>query len=290
MSLDRLFAPRSIASPDASENPARVGPRILTSLERMGSLGEVHPIDRGRATVPGREVRALGAVDALGRRGRAPAPVPLAPPDAPPLPRGRAPVSGTDAQAILAAAGPRVARDAPAADAGALRVPVVLTAVSDAIAHRFDDGLVETGIADARALAAARDRMTAILDRPGEDADRVASGQVAGGVEVPIGVTTDPELGPCLAVGPGGVLVELLSEVAIRPLPLCEGGAAAMIRETRLGRLLDGLRGAPPADAPAPPAAIVTVGRPAQDWSAALTEPDVSPSPSRPTPPSWPTP
>jgi acetyltransferase len=68
------------------------------------------------------------------------------------------------------------------------------------------------------------------------------------GLEVFAGVSTDPAFGPMLAFGAGGVLVEALDDVALRPLPLRAGDAEAMIAETRVAGLLAGYRGRPPAD------------------------------------------
>ena len=68
------------------------------------------------------------------------------------------------------------------------------------------------------------------------------------GLEVFAGVNTDPDWGPVLAFGAGGVLVEALGDVALRPLPLRDGDAEAMIAETRAGALLAGYRGRPPGD------------------------------------------
>ena len=61
-------------------------------------------------------------------------------------------------------------------------------------------------------------------------------------------MSTDPDWGPVLAFGAGGVLVEALGDVALRPLPLRDGDAEAMIAETRVGALLAGYRGRPPGD------------------------------------------
>jgi acetyltransferase len=69
-----------------------------------------------------------------------------------------------------------------------------------------------------------------------------------GGLEVLAGVSTDPDWGPVLAFGGGGILVEALGDVAFRPLPLRDGDADAMIAETRAGQLLAGYRGVPPGD------------------------------------------
>ena len=65
-------------------------------------------------------------------------------------------------------------------------------------------------------------------------------------------MNTDPDWGPVFAFGGGGVLVEALGDVALRPLPLRDGDAEAMIAETRAGALLAaGYRGQPPGDSAA---------------------------------------
>jgi len=67
-------------------------------------------------------------------------------------------------------------------------------------------------------------------------------------LEVFAGVKRDPDFGLVFAFGAGGVLIEAFNDVALRPLPLREGEAAAMIAETRAATLLAGFRGRPPGD------------------------------------------
>ena len=82
---------------------------------------------------------------------------------------------------------------------------------------------------------------------------------VPDGVECVVGVVRDPVFGPVVMFGLGGVLVELMKDVSFRLAPVSEAQALAMIRETRGARLLEGFRGAPPADVPALARAIVAV-------------------------------
>jgi len=170
----------------------------------------------------------------------------------------RATIHEHDAKRVLADAGlpvvgERLVTGLPEARAAAVALgyPIVLKVVSDDIPHRSELGLVAVGLADERDLTGAWERMSRHLDETGK------RGVVAGflvqemahdGLEVFAGVNTDPDWGPVLAFGAGGVLVEALGDVALRPLPLRDGDAEAMIAETRAGALLAGYRGRPPGD------------------------------------------
>src|SRR5256884_9981939 len=75
---------------------------------------------------------------------------------------------------------------------------------------------------------------------------------VGEGVEVIIGVNCDPQLGPVLLFGSGGVTVEVYNDVALRRCPITRSEAQAMIAEVKGARLLRGFRGRPAADLEAP--------------------------------------
>ena len=68
------------------------------------------------------------------------------------------------------------------------------------------------------------------------------------GVEVIVGGRVDPQFGPLIVVGLGGVLVEVLADTALAPAPIGPGEADALLRELRAFRLLEGYRGLPAAD------------------------------------------
>lgn len=72
--------------------------------------------------------------------------------------------------------------------------------------------------------------------------------QLRGGVEVLVGTQCDPVFGPVITVGSGGVMTELLQDVCVKLAPIDEDTAVRMLDATRVGRLLDGWRGAPAAD------------------------------------------
>ncbi|HWP43792.1 MAG TPA: acetate--CoA ligase family protein, partial [Blastocatellia bacterium] len=152
-----------------------------------------------------------------------------------------------DAAGIVAAR-TRYARDrgealAAAADIG---FPVALKAAGPAILHKTEVGGVALGLADEQALASAYDDMAQRLgDRL---AGVIVQEMVAGGVEVVVGATLDPTFGPLVLLGSGGVLVELLRDVAFRMHPLTDRDVEDMMNEVKGIQLLRGYRGAPPAD------------------------------------------
>ena len=203
------------------------------------------------------------------------------------LRQGRKTVSEVDAKRVLRAAGvdvvpERIVRnvaDASHAAAG-LGYPVVLKVVSDDIPHRSEHGLIAVGLRSEADLQAAWARLDQALARLGAAAgsvDRLVQPMVSGGVEVLIGVGRDPEIGPYIAFGPGGVLVELLGDVEVRPLPLREGDAQDMVTQSRLARLLAGYRGLPACDVPALVQSIERIAAFADAGRAAIREIDVNP-------------
>ena len=168
------------------------------------------------------------------------------------------------------------ARDA----AGAIGYPVALKVVSDGIPHRSDVGLVAVGLRDESDLRAAWDRLSRRVDDLGRrhDVAGFLIQEMAHGVlEVFGGVNRDPDFGLVLAFGAGGVLIEALDDVALRPLPLRAGDAEGMIAETRVAPLLGGFRGRPPGDVGALARALEAIGDFAWAERESLGELDVNP-------------
>jgi acyl-CoA synthetase (NDP forming) len=88
---------------------------------------------------------------------------------------------------------------------------------------------------------------------------------VTGGVEVMVGVTSDPLFGPLIAFGLGGIHVEILGDVRFRITPLTDRDASEMVHEIRGFRLLEGYRGHPPADIEAIQEMLLRVSRMVED-------------------------
>jgi acetyltransferase len=148
--------------------------------------------------------------------------------------------------------------------AGAMGYPVVLKVLSPDISHKSDVGGVVLGIENQETLRA---EYTALLARIKEHAPsaRVAGVLVqrmlAGGREVILGGKRDPSFGPVVMFGLGGIYVEVFEDVAFRLAPLSLEDAKNMISEVQGSRLLQGVRGEPPADLEAVVEALLALSR-----------------------------
>jgi acyl-CoA synthetase (NDP forming) len=124
--------------------------------------------------------------------------------------------------------------------------PVALKATGPAIIHKTEVGGVALNLADEAAVRRAHDDMATRL---GADLTGViVQEMVAGGVEVVVGATLDKIFGPLVLYGSGGILVELLNDVAFRINPLTDTDVRDMINEVKGTALLRGYRGSRPAD------------------------------------------
>jgi acetate---CoA ligase (ADP-forming) len=129
--------------------------------------------------------------------------------------------------------------------------PCVLKASGAKLTHKSDVGAVVLGLKDAADVAAAALAMTARLKAAGRADDAewfTVQRQVPAGREVLIGAFRDPKIGPIVAFGLGGKYVEVLRDVVFRVAPLATVDAEAMLASIRGAKLLDGVRGDPPAD------------------------------------------
>jgi acyl-CoA synthetase (NDP forming) len=152
----------------------------------------------------------------------------------------------------LAAAGIRLPRwrrvhsgeEATAMCAG-LRFPLVAKAMPSAAAHKTEAGLIHRGLRDGGALARA---VADLRDRLPAGSSVLVQEMVEGGVEAVLAMTRDPDFGPLLAIGSGGVLVELVHDMTFLSPPVDMGQVRDAIGRLNLGRLLHGFRGAPRAD------------------------------------------
>jgi acetyltransferase len=143
------------------------------------------------------------------------------------------------------------------ARARAFTFPAALKAIAPEIVHKTDVGAVALDLRSPEEVEAAARGMLAALAAHGPV--RAASGTatpptfllqefVRGGRETILGMTQDPNLGPLLMFGLGGILVETLKDVTFRVPPLTDLDAAEMIRQIRGYAVLEGVRGEAPID------------------------------------------
>jgi len=145
---------------------------------------------------------------------------------------------------IAAARAERVTGTAAAA-AAARRIgyPAVLKTDEPGIAHKSDAGGVLLGIRDEAELRAGYADLAARLGPAALVCETVPPG-----IELALGLVRDPDLGPLVVVGAGGVLVELVADRAVALPPLTEEQAAGLLDGLKIAKLLAGVRGAEPAD------------------------------------------
>ena len=113
--------------------------------------------------------------------------------------------------------------------------------------------------------------------RAGRLLERVLVAQQISGLELVLGVQRDPEVGPVILFGTGGVALELYRDVALAPPPLDEARARALIAATRAGEIVRGFRGRPALDVKAATAALIGLSQLMLDAAGRIQSIDVNP-------------
>lgn len=159
-------------------------------------------------------------------------------------------------KALFTRFGVPVTREQAVADASeaieaarALGPNVVLKVLSELIPHKTEVGGVALGLSEHSIGQALDDMRRVVTQKAGFAPERfLVQEMVSGGHELILGFHRDPQLGPALLLGMGGVSAELLRDTSMRLLPISRNDADAMLRELKTFALLDGYRGAPKAD------------------------------------------
>ncbi|MDY6865074.1 MAG: acetate--CoA ligase family protein [Halobacteriota archaeon] len=127
--------------------------------------------------------------------------------------------------------------------------PVVLKVLSPDIIHKSDVGGVKLGLASEGEVKSGYDELITNAKKVSENITGIGVQRMADpGVEIIVGMTKDPQFGPALMFGLGGVFVEILKDVSFRIVPIEARDADEMIREIKGFPMLEGYRGSPPAD------------------------------------------
>jgi hypothetical protein len=142
--------------------------------------------------------------------------------------------------------------------------PVVIKIHSRQIVHKSDVGGVMVGIGSKEQLAQAYDRLRDNVGRNCPQAEIggvIVQKQMPKGVEVVVGGLRNDQFGPVVMFGMGGIYVEVFKDVAFRLAPLDKDEALRQVRETKVYKLLQGVRGEKPCDIDALCEVIVNTGR-----------------------------
>jgi len=203
-----------------------------------------------------------------------------------PLPSGPAQLGEAEARPILAAYGiaqPRAALARSAEEAGRLAAeigfPAALKIVSPDIFHKSEVGGIALKLEDERAGQAAFAAMLARVQQrqPGARVQGALVTQMAPpGHELIVGMRRDPQFGPLLVFGLGGIYVEALKDVTFRVAPIDRRQAREMLNEIRAYPLLRGVRGEPPSDTEAIVDAILRLSQLVTDFPE-IVEIDINP-------------
>ena len=201
--------------------------------------------------------------------------------------QGRLTIGDAEARAILQAYGLNTPESKVAANpneaielANQIGYPVVLKIASPDILHKTDVGGVKVGLRNSEELRDAFELMVYRAERYVPEA-RVWGCQVQemappGGLEILVGMNRDPQFGPLVTFGLGGIYVEVLKDVTFRIAPFTIRDAELMLKEIRTRALLDGVRGKPPVDKVAIVDTLLRIGQLVQEFPE-ITELDINP-------------
>ena len=158
--------------------------------------------------------------------------------------------------------------------------PVVMKGISPDIPHKTEAGIVKIGILDSESASIAYKEIMEAMSR--YDAKAEIHGvsvqeMVSGGIETILGVFNDPQVGPMLLFGIGGVMVEIYNDVALRHCPILPHEAHEMISEVAGAKLLRGFRGGEVCDVDALVETMVSVSQMASALAGSLKELDINP-------------
>ena len=138
--------------------------------------------------------------------------------------------------------------DEAARAAETLGFPVALKLCGRKIAHKTERGLVKLGLGDASAVREAAHALLGARSQDDGDAKLLVCKMVGGRRELIAGLVRDPQFGPCVMLGVGGIFAEVVGDVAFAVAPLAESDAEDLIGALRYPKLLEAFRGEPAVD------------------------------------------
>lgn len=194
---------------------------------------------------------------------------------------GRKALSEYESKQVLAAYGIPITREKLVGDAKNLITsareigyPIVLKACSSEISHKTEKGLIRADIRNDAEAESAFQEITANMQ--GTDGAVLVQEMVPGKRELVVGLTRDPQFGPSVMFGLGGIFTEILRDVSFRIAPLEKRDALEMMQEIKGHKILEAVRGMDPADLDALADIIINVGRIGTE-NDAVNEIDINP-------------
>lgn len=165
--------------------------------------------------------------------------------------------------------------------AGDMGYPVALKVVSPQIQHKTEAGIIRLNLGNAAAVQTAYEEIfkNARAYDGSASIDGVLCQKMIGGAvaEAMVGILMEPNFGPAVVFGLGGVMVEILEDRALGIPPLSRSEALGMVDETKASKLLHGFRGSPRGDLEALADTLIKVGRLAVDWAGRIEALDINP-------------
>lgn len=158
--------------------------------------------------------------------------------------------------------------------------PVVLKVSSPDIPHKTEAGVIRLNILSESGILKSYDEImeAAVKFNPQARIEGVLVQRMAsGGLEVIVGVKKDPQFGPMVLFGLGGIFVEIMEDFSMRPVPVAREDAEEMIREIRGYPILKGARGKKRSDEEALINILLRVSKLAEDWKDDISEIDLNP-------------
>jgi acyl-CoA synthetase (NDP forming) len=136
--------------------------------------------------------------------------------------------------------------------------PLVIKGCSSRLAHKTEKGLVRVDIRNDQEANASFEEVMSRM----EDSEKAVLVQemIRGSRELVVGMTRDDQFGPCVMFGLGGIFTEVLRDISFRVAPIEKRDAMEMTREIKAHKILDGVRGMPPADMDKLCDILITVG------------------------------
>jgi len=143
---------------------------------------------------------------------------------------------------------------------------VALKAIAPGLLHKTEAGAVRLHLAGAKQVSAAAEEMATNIAATGQAVNSfIVQRMNSGGIEMLVGIAHDPQFGPVVACGAGGVFVELMRDVSVRLTPLTSDDASEMIRSLKSYPLLTGFRSSPVCDTAALEECLLRVSTMAED-------------------------